>query len=87
MEGYLGMQYAASLRDHVPNVVMMTGCNTISVEPQLQGKRDRWLGCVFRMPNDELPKKLWFCEVKGLCPAGRPRSSFNDVGVRDCQNC
>jgi len=25
--------------------------------------------------------------VKGLRPPGRPRSSFNDVALRDCQNC
>jgi len=38
------------------------------------------------MPNDRLPKKLLFGEVKGLRPPGRPRSSFNDVALRDCQN-
>jgi len=76
-----------SLRDHVPNVVILNRCNTLSVESQLQGKRLRWLGHVFRMPNDRLPKKLLFGEVKGLRPPGRPRSSFNDVALRDCQNC
>ena len=39
------------------------------------------------MPNDRLPKKLLFGEVKGLCPPGRPRCSFNDVTLLDCQNC
>ena len=38
-------------------------------------------------PNDRLPKKLLFGEVKGLRPPDRPRSSFNDVALRDCQNC
>jgi len=79
-----------SLRDHVPNVttvVILNRCNTLSVESQLQGKRLRWLGHVFRMPNDRLPKKLLFGEVKGLRPPGRPTSSFNDVALRDCQNC
>ncbi len=57
--------------------------NTLSVESQLQGKRLRWLGHVFRMPNDRLPKKLLSGEVKGLRPPGRPRSSFNDVALRD----
>ena len=47
-----------SLRDHVPNVDILNRCNTLSVESQLQGKRLRWLGHVFRMPNDRLPKKL-----------------------------
>ena len=75
-----------SLRDHVPNAVILNRCNTLSVESQLQGKRLRWLGRhVFRMPNDRLPKKRLFCEVKGLCPPGCPRSSFNDVALRDCQ--
>ena len=49
-----------SLRDHVPNV---DRCNTLSVESQLQGKRLRWLGHVFRMPSDRLPKKLLFGRV------------------------
>jgi len=76
-----------SLRDHVPNVVILNRCNTLSVESQLQGKRLRWLGHVCRMLNDRLPKKLLFGEVKGLRPPGRPRSSFNDVALRDCQHC
>ncbi len=37
------------------------------------------------MPNDRLPKKLLFGQVKGLRPPGRPRSSFNDVALHDCQ--
>ncbi len=28
-----------------------------------------------------------FGEVKGRRPPGRPRSSFNDVALRDSQNC
>ena len=46
-----------------------------------------WLGLFFRMPDDRLPKKLLFGEVKWLGPPGRPRSSFNDVASCDCQNC
>ncbi len=37
------------------------------------------------MSNDRLPKKLLFGEVKGVRLPGRPRSSFNDVALRDCQ--
>ena len=59
-----------SLQGHVPNVVILNRCNTLSVESQLQGKRLRWLGHVFRMPNDRLPKKLLFGKVKGLRPPG-----------------
>jgi len=51
-----------SLRDHAPNVVILNRCNTLSVESQLQGKRLRWLGHVFRMPNDRLARS--FCLVK-----------------------
>ncbi len=36
-------------------------------------------------------KKSYQCicpdKVKGLRPPGRPRSCFNDVALRDCQNC
>ena len=39
-----------------------------------------------------MPKQLLFGEVKGLRPPGcpkktRPRSSFNDFTLYDCQNC
>ena len=37
--------------------------------------------------SDPLPKKLLLGEVKGLCPPGRPRSSFNNIALRDCPNC
>ena len=37
------------------------------------------------MPNDRLPKKLLFGQVKGLRPPGRPRSGFDDVVLHDCQ--
>ena len=46
------------------------------------GRPDR-----IRMPNNRLPKKLVFGEVKGLCPPGRPRSNCSNVALRDCQNC
>ena len=42
---------------------------------------------IHSLNHDRLPKKLLFGEVKGLRPPGRPRSSFNDVALRDCQNC
>ena len=76
-----------SLPNHVPNVDILNRCNTLSVKSQLQGKRSRWLGHFFRMPDGTLPEKLAFGEVKRLCPPGRPRSSFNDVALRDCQSC
>ncbi len=75
------------LRDHVSNIVILNRCNILFVESQLQGKRLRWLGHVFRMPNGGLPKKLLFGKVTGLRPPGRPRSIFNDVALRDCQHC
>ena len=42
---------------------------------------------MFRTPDDQLPKKLFFGQVKGRRPPGCPRLSFNesDVAVRDCQ--
>ena len=46
----------------MPNVDILSRCNTSSVESQLRSKRLRWLGHTFRMPNDRLPKK--FCLVK-----------------------
>ena len=40
----------------------------------------------FRMPNNRLPKKLLFGQVKGTRPSGRPRLSYNDV-ASDCHEC
>ena len=37
------------------------------------------------MPDDGLPKKLSFGQVKGCRLLGCPRSSLNDVAVHDCQ--
>ena len=76
-----------SLLDHVPNVDILDKCNTLSVESQLQSRRLWWLGHVLGMHNDRLPKKLLFGQVKGQRVRGRPRSSFNDVVLRDCQSC
>ena len=76
-----------ALRDHVPNIVISTGCNTLSVESQLQSKGLGWLGHTFRMPNDRLPKRLLFGQVKDRGPPGCPRSSFSDVAVHDIIDC
>ncbi len=54
-----------SLHDHMPNVDILNRCNTMSAESQLQGKQLRWLGHVFRMLNDRLPKKF-LVESRGL---------------------
>ncbi len=74
------------VHNHVPNDVILNRCNTLSVELQLQGKILRWLGHVFQMHNNRLPKKLLLGEIEGLCPACCPRFS-NDVVACDCQDC
>ena len=55
------------------------------MESQLQGKRLRWLGHVFKVPKDRLLMELLFGLVQGLRPPECPRSSFNDVALHDCQ--
>ena len=42
-----------------------------------------WLGHVFRMFNDRLSKKLLFGQVKGKRLLGSPRSTINNVSLRD----
>ena len=61
-----------SQRDHVPNVDILNRCNTLSAGSQLQGKRLRWLGHIYKMPNGTMPEKLLFGRVKGPRPPGRP---------------
>ena len=71
-----------SLR-HVPNVVIIKRCNTLSVESPVQKQRLRWLGHVFQMPKDRLPNRLFISKVKVLYPSGRPRSNWNDIALCD----
>ena len=54
-------------------LILLTRCNTFSVESQLQSKRLRWLGHMFRMPDDRLPKKPLFGQVKGRRPPQLPK--------------
>ena len=76
-----------SLRVHAPNVDILNGCNTSSVESQLRSKSLRWLGHTFRMPNERLPEKLLFGQVMVSRPLGRPRLGYNDVASSDCHEC
>ena len=55
-----------SLLDHVPNLDILNRCNTFFAEPQLQSKRLRWLGHIFKMPNDRLPNMLLFVNSGGF---------------------
>ena len=73
------MHCGISLLDHVPhvNILWSLSCKT----------KDSGGYAIFRMPHDRLPKKLLSGEVKGARPLGRPRSSFTEVVLRDCQNC
>ena len=83
---YLPRICGISLRDYVLSVDILNKCNTSSVESQLQSKRLRWLGHTFRMPNDRLPKKLLFGQVKGTRPSRRPRLSHNAYDVASSEN-
>ncbi len=78
--------YGISLRDHVPNVVILDSCNTLSVESQLQDKRLRWQvmfsGClaIDCLRSFCLVKSRGFAHLAAL-------GLFNDVSLRDVQNC
>jgi len=70
------------LGNHVPSVVILNRCITPFVECQLQSKRLRWLGHVFRMPNDRFSKKLLFSE-RGFMHL----TALGLVALHNCQNC
>ena len=61
----------------------MHRCKTIFVDFPLQGKRLRWLGHVFRMPNNRLPEKLCLVKSGGIAYL---KSSFNDSALCDCHS-
>ena len=66
---------------------LLNMCNTFSVESQLQSKRLRWLGHVSGCPIIDCPRSFCLVKSKGQCLRGRPRSSFNDIVLRDGQEC
>ena len=78
-----------SLRDHVQNVDILTRCNTFAKESQLQSKRLGWLGHLFRMPDDRLPKKLLVGQVKGCRPPNcrRGHDKHGSTASRMFTNC
>ena len=67
---------------HVPNIVILNRCITLSVESQLQSKTLRWLGHVFRTPNDRLSEMLLFGE-RGFMHL----TALGLVALHNCQNC
>ena len=70
------------LGNHVPSVVILNKCNTPCVESQLQSTRLRWLGHVFRMPNDRFSKKLLFSE-RGFMHL----TALGLVALHNCHHC
>ena len=83
-----GIILASSFAQNLSGDTVVTFDNfPFSLESQLQSKILRWLGHMFSMPDDRLPKKLLFGQVTGHRPPGCPRSSFNDVAVPESQLC
>ena len=101
--GYFSIELLATHLQHVLarrrpwhivwNLIKISTCNTFRVCSQ--SKRLEWPTHTFRVPNDrlQLPRRFLLGEVKGLCPPGRPRSSFNDIAWQhawsydQCQHC
>lgn len=71
---------------HVPNVEILSRCQTFSVESQLRSKRLGGFGHVCRMPDTHLPKKVLYGQVKGKGVVGRPRKMWNDLVLADAHS-
>ncbi len=62
-----------------PNTKVLQVANTISIETEISKRQLKWVGHVVRMPNQRIPKKLLYGELKeGTRSRGRPRKRFKD---------
>ena len=67
-------------QDRVPNSEVLHRAQTTSITSILSLRRLRWLGHVYRMSNDRIPKQLLFGELKNASrPVDRPKLRFKDV--------
>lgn len=72
-----------SLRDHVPNEVVLARCGQAPLPELLRVQRLLWLGHCWRMTDERLPKMLLFGRLEGKRPRGRPPQRWREDVVRE----
>ena len=66
-------------QDKVPNNVVLTRCDCNTIHSVVAERTLRWAGHVQRMPEERLPKAIFYSELEeGRRPIGRPKKRYKD---------
>ncbi|CAH1258874.1 Hypp2100 [Branchiostoma lanceolatum] len=77
-----------SLKDKIPNSVILQQAKIQSIYSILSQRRFRWLGHVRRMEDGRIPKDVLYGQLAiGSRRAGRPALRFKDACKRDMKAC
>ena len=77
-----------SWESRVSNVEVLRRANSVSVEAMIASNQLRWAGHVVRMPNQRLPKTIFYGELsEGTRKRGAPNLRFKDTLKRTMKVC
>ena len=66
-------------KDKVPNNDILSRCGCDSIHSMIAERMLRWAGHMQRMPNERLPKAVFYSEMaEGTRPVGRPKKRYKD---------
>ena len=75
-------------QDKVPNNEVLASCGCMNMHSIVAERTLRWAGHVQRMPEDRLPKAIFYSELKdGRRPIGRPKKRYKDHLLDTLKNC
>ena len=75
-------------QEHVPDTDILSRAKMDSIHAKLMKSQLRWAGHVARMPDDRLPKQIFFGELcEGARSRGRPLLRYKDTLKVSLKNC
>ena len=75
LQSILGLSW----RDRIPHVTILQSANTTSIECMIVSRQLRWVGHVFRMPEDRLPRQILYGELQeGSRAVGGQKKRYKD---------
>ena len=85
-----GVHRFAQLKEHIHDTELRARLNLSTMTEVIEERRLKWLGHVFRMPPERLPRKVLFSWLPGTRPRGRPHMRWSDAVMtalrrRNCQ--
>lgn len=75
-------------QDKIPNTEVLRICNMTGIEAVVIGTQLRWVGHVSRMPDDRIPKQVFYAELPDAPrPLGRPLLRYRDTLKANLRAC